>query len=531
MRYDLTLPLHLTLALGPELLLMAGAMVLALFAAWGGDADERQRAVGYGSVGLVLLTLTAVIWYWARGGSASPGVIAVDAFRWTADIVILVGTLLALLFATDYNDRAGITAGEGHVLVLFATSGMMLLAGARDLMIVFLGIELMSIATYVLAGMNRRSARAAESSLKYFLLGSFSTGFLLYGIALTYGATGSTNLVEIGARVGQYDLLGSPLLIAGIAMLVIGFCFKVAAAPFHMWAPDVYEGAPTPITAYMAAVVKAAAFVSFLRVFMEAFPDLLVTWHKAIWWLAVLTMIVGNVVALAQRSLKRMLAYSSVAHAGYLLVAVAVAGIFPEAQRTGAGLGMQAMLFYLLGYTLATMGAFAGITAASTDVEANPAIDDLAGLWLVRPGLAVAMAVFMLALLGFPLFGGIGFFAKFYLLNAALSAPSPQWRLAIAVVLTSVVSAGYYLRVVMVMFMRPRPEGAALPARAGGGTRFVIAATAVLIVALGLYPGALRSLFGGERLVQTMAGSPVMAAAPPHSVVPMPVAAPAVQQP
>jgi NADH-quinone oxidoreductase subunit N len=284
-----------------------------------------------------------------------------------------------------------------------------------------------------------------------------------------------------------------------------------------MWAPDVYEGAPTPITAYMAAVVKAAAFVSFLRVFVEAFPALLVRWHSAIWWLAVVTMVVGNVVALAQRSIKRILAYSSIAHAGYLLVCIAVAGIFPEDQRSGAAIGSQAMLFYLLAYTLATMGAFAVLSAASTDAEANPDLDDLAGLWLVRPGLAVAMSIFMLALLGFPVFGGIGFFAKWYLLNAALDAPSPQVRLAVAVVLTSVVSAGYYLRVVMVMFMRPRREGALLPGRAGFGTRAVIVSTAVLIIVLGLYPPALNRMFGRERVVQTPTAAALSARPDPVS--------------
>jgi NADH-quinone oxidoreductase subunit N len=502
MHYDLSIPWHLTLALGPDLLLMAGAMVLALFAAWAPESASRQRAVGWGSIVLVVLTMGVVLLYWSREPTSNAGIIAVDAFRWTADLVFLLGTLLALLFAIDYNDRAGITTGESHVLILFATSGMMLLAGARDLMIVFLGIELMSIATYVLAGLNRRSARAAESSLKYFLLGAFSTGFLLYGIALTYGATGSTNLGVIGERVILYQLGANGLLIAGIALLIIGFCFKVAAAPFHMWAPDVYEGAPTPTTAYMAAVVKAAAFVSFLRIMVEAFPTLLVTWHSAIWYLAVITMIVGNLVALAQRSLKRVLAYSSIAHAGYLLVTIAVAGIFPEDGRSGAVLGTSAMLFYLLAYTLATMGAFAVITAASTDVEANPHVDDLSGLWLVRPGLAVAMSIFMLALLGFPLFGGIGFFAKWYLLRAALDAPSPQIYAAIAIVLTSVISAGYYLRIVMVMFMRPRNEGALTPVRAGFATRTVIVGTAVLIIALGIWPPALDAFFRSERLVQ-----------------------------
>ena len=522
MHFDLSLPAHLTAALGPDLLLMVGAMLLALWAAWRPESAEHQRSVGWASIALVVATMAAVVLYWGRGTTTTAGPITADAFRWASDLVLLLGTLLTLLLAIDYNERSGITAGESHVLVLFATAGMMLLAAARDLIIVFLGIELMSVATYVLAGLNRRSARSAEGALKYFLLGAFSTAFLLYGIAFVYGATASTSFAVIADRIGQHGLFENPILLAGVGLMIIGFGFKVAAAPFHMWAPDVYEGAPTPITAYMAAVVKGAAFVSFLRLFIEAFPELLLTWHRPIWWLAVVTMVVGNVVALAQRNVKRMLAYSSIAHAGYLLVTLAVVGLFPEQQRTGAALGASAMVFYLLGYTLATFGAFAVISAVGGDGEGNVDIDEFGGLWHVRPGLAVAMAVFMLALLGFPLFGGIGFFAKWYVLRAALEAPAPQTRLAVAVVLTSVVSAGYYLRLVMVMFMRSREATARPVLRTGGVTRLVIGATAALIIILGVAPnlllGRMTDLHAGHQVVDR---DPGLA----QSVVPMPPAA------
>ncbi|HEY4672453.1 MAG TPA: NADH-quinone oxidoreductase subunit N, partial [Gemmatimonadaceae bacterium] len=399
------------------------------------------------------------------------------------DEILLIATIGTIAMSLDYNRREGITPGETHVLLLLATSGMMILAAARDLIIVFLGIELMSIAVYVLVGINRRTERSAEGAIKYFLLGAFSTAFLLYGTALVYGATGATNFVEIRDHIVRYSLERNGLLLVGIAMLVVGFGFKVAAAPFHMWAPDAYEGAPTPVTAYMAAAVKGAAFAAFFRLWLEAFPTLLTTWHQAVWWLAAITMVVGNVVALAQRNIKRLLAYSSIAHAGYILVALEV----------GTSLGSSAFIFYLFAYTIATLGAFGVVVALGRSGEDNMNVEDYAGLWSVRPGLAVAMAVFMLALLGFPIFGGIGFFAKWYVLQAAMQSAFPQTRLAIILVVTSVVSAGYYLYVVMVMFMKPRADTARLPERAGGWTQAVVWGSAAIILIFGLFPDAIVS--------------------------------------
>jgi NADH-quinone oxidoreductase subunit N len=416
----------------------------------------------------------------AKGDSVGPGIIAMDNFRWTADIVFLIATIGTIALSMDYNARQGITAGESHVLLLLATSGMMTLAAARDLIIVFLGIEIMSIAVYVLAGLNRRSERSAEGAIKYFLLGAFSTAFLLYGIALIYGAAASTNLVTIGSRVHELGLNGSALMAVGGALLLVGFGFKVAAAPFHMWAPDVYEGAPTPVTAYMAAAVKAAAYTAFLRVWLEAFPAISDQWHGAVWWLAAATMIVGNLIALAQKNIKRMLAYSSIAHAGYIMMAISI----------GTPAAVGAFMFYILAYTLATLGAFGVIVAQGEAGESHLNIDDYSGLWFVQPRTAVAMAIFMLALLGFPIFGGIGFLAKYWIIQSALQAPHPQTKLAIILVITSLVSAGYYLYVIMVMFMRPRQPDAFVAPRAGGWTRFVIAAAAVLIIVLGILPNS-----------------------------------------
>lgn len=483
MTFDLSLPAQLSGALGPDLFLMGGAMLLLLWSGWRPESDAHQRRIGILSMALCMFTMVLVGYYAREGYTATVGPIAVDNFRWAADEIFLIATVGTIAMSLDYNRREGITPGESHVLLLLATSGMMILAAARDLIIVFLGIELMSIAIYVLVGINRRRERSAEGAIKYFLLGAFSTAFLLYGIALVYGATGETNFARIAANIGKFQLEHNALLLVGVALLLVGFGFKVAAAPFHMWAPDVYEGAPTPITAYMAAAVKAAAFAAFFRLWLEAFPALLTTWHLPVWWLAAVTMVVGNLVALAQRNIKRLLAYSSIAHAGYILVALVV----------GTRLGSSAFMFYLFAYTMATLGAFAVIVALGTQGEDRMGVEEYAGLWTVRPGLAGAMAVFMLALLGFPIFGGIGFFAKWYVLQAALQAPFPQTRLAVLLVLTSVVSAGYYLYVVMVMFMKPRDNAASLPEPTGGWTGAVVWGSAAVILIFGLFPDAIVS--------------------------------------
>jgi NADH-quinone oxidoreductase subunit N len=475
---DLSVPMQLTIALGPDLLLMAGAMVLLLWASWRPDGAGHQRAVAMGSIVLTVVVAAVTWWYLLHGYESTSGPIAVDNFRWMADLIILAGTAFAIALARDDNDRQGIGIAETHVLILLASSGMMLLAAARDLMIVFLAVELMSIAVYALAGLNRRSIRAAEGALKYFLLGAFSSAFLLYGIALIYGATGTTSLPDIAARMSLIDSRSAILLLAGIAFLLVGFGFKVATVPFHMWAPDVYDGAPSAITAYMAATVKAAAFAAFLRVWLEAFPAAYSFWHTALAGLAIATMIVGNVVGLAQRNLKRLLAYSSIGHAGYLLVAIA-----PASPR-----GASAMLFYLFVYTLATFGAFGVIISLTRPGRQTVMIDELSGLWASRPWLATGMAVLMLALLGFPIFGGGGFFAKWYVLQAALQARVPQTTLAVVLVLTSVVSAGYYLYVIVVMFMRPPASDAEPAPPIPGLTRVVLAITVVGILALGVYP-------------------------------------------
>ncbi|MBK8645775.1 MAG: NADH-quinone oxidoreductase subunit N [Gemmatimonadetes bacterium] len=512
MHYDLSIPAQLTMALGPDLILLGGAMVLMLAAAWGPDSIARQRSVGLASIGLAVVVLVAVVFTATRNPTAGAGVIAVDGFRWAADALFLLAAIIAIALSVDYNAREGILAGEAHVLTIFAVGGMMLMAAARDLMVLFLGIELMSIAVYVLAGLNRRSARAAEGSLKYFLLGAFSTAFLLYGIALVYGATGSTNLTEIGARIASLNLSQSPMLLVGVALLLVGFGFKLAAAPFHMWAPDVYEGAPTPISGFMAAGVKAAAFAAFLRVWLEAFPGVYAEWHKAVWWIAATTMIVGNIIALQQKNLKRMLAYSSIGHTGFILVALAA----------GTPQAATAFLFYLFAYTLATMGAFAVLIAVGQSGSSGDRIEDLHGLWNTNPGLAISMMVFMLALLGFPVFGGMGFFAKWYVLQSAIQAPAPQIRLAIVLVLTSTISAGYYVPVVMAMFMKPRAADAPTVPAMPGLTKLVVGGAVALILFFGVYPDPIVRLAKASSSlgVPAATGAPAQPGAPAPSTAP-----------
>lgn len=491
MPLELARPLHLVFALGPDIILATGAMLLLIWSAWRPDSASHQRSVGVASIVVVALTTAAVIWFLLRGDvTLAPGAIAVDTFRWLSAIILLLGTGLTIAMAIDYNERESMGAAESHVLILLAASGMLLLAAARDMILVFLGIELVSICAYALSAMNRRSVRGAEGALKYFLLGAFATGFLLYGMALVYGATGHTNIALIGTSLREAGLASTPLVLIGIALLLVGFAFKVAAAPFHMWAPDVYEGAPTPVTGFMAASVKAAVFVAFLRVWIEAFLPAFGVWQSVLVGLAIVTMVAGNLIALSQRNIKRLLAYSSIAHAGYLLVAIAA----------GTVVGVEALLFYLFAYTLATMGAFAIVSAVGNAGEANLRVEDYAGLWSIRPWMAAAMAVFMLALLGFPVFGGIGFLAKWYIVRAALQAPTPLITLAVVLMITSVISAGYYLYVVMVMFMRPRAADAAPVLRSGGMTRAVIIASAILILVLGIYPQPLLDAArGGNR--------------------------------
>jgi NADH-quinone oxidoreductase subunit N len=466
------------LALAPELVLTFWCLVVMVWVAWRHESFEDQWVAGILSLVGLVASLGTVLWLWSRDPRAAQlaGMMALDPYRYATAVLFLLGAILTVLLSLGYLKREGIRIPEYYILLLFGTLGMLFLGGGSDLIVIFLGLELMSVAVYVLAGIDRRSVFCAEAALKYFLLGAFASGFFLYGIALTYGATGTTNLVSMGAQISGFALGSNLMALLGLGLLLVGFAFKVAAVPFHTWAPDVYDGSPTPVTGYMAAAVKAAGFAALLRILFHSFGEVAV-WREALWWLAVITMVAGNLVALAQRQLKRMLAYSSIAHAGYLLAAVV----------SGNTAGAAAFLFYALAYTLMTIGAFAVLAAAGRGGERSVSIDDLNGLGGRRPWLAAAMTVFMLSLLGFP--GTAGFIGKWYILSAAIEAD--QALLAVMLVLTSVISAGYYLPPIMAMYMRaPGSLTAHEDTRIIGGARLVVGVSAVLLVVFGFWPNA-----------------------------------------
>lgn len=368
------------------------------------------------------------------------GMFTSDGFAIFFKITILIIAFLTILVSMGYASREGIGLGEYYALLLFAALGMMLMAGGTHLIVIFLGLETMSISIYILAGMMREDRKSVESAFKYFLLGAFATGFLLYGIAFLYGATGSLSLKDIASYIATQKLLGSPMLLLSLALLTIGFGFKIASVPFHMWTPDVYEGAPTSVTAFMATGVKAAGFAALIRVFFTALPDFRPDWTSIMWLIAVATMTVGNIVAISQNNIKRMLAYSSIAHAGYILVAFVA----------GNPLGISAMLFYLMAYAFMNLGAFTCVILLGKKGEENTLITDYAGVGFKYPLLAASMTIFILSMAGIPPLGG--FMAKFYVFSAAVEAK--YYWLAILGVLNSAISVYYYLRVTVLMYFR-----------------------------------------------------------------------------
>jgi len=371
------------------------------------------------------------------------GMVVLDGFSTFVNALLLVSGLLGIALAYGYVKRMGIERGEYYTLLLFSVTGMMLMAQAADLIIVFLALELLSIPLYVLAAFARPKVESEEAGLKYFLLGAFSTGFVVYGIALIFGATGATSLAAIvqSASNGTSSLL----LTIGAALLLIGFGFKVAAVPFHMWTPDVYQGAPTAVTAFMSSGAKIAGFAALLRVFATAFPSIAVDMTDIFWALAALTMILGNVVAIAQTDIKRLLAYSSIAHAGYILMA-----FVPYGNAEVRDVSIAAGLFYLVSYAFTNFGAWGVVIALEKSEGKGLALNDYAGLSKKHPALAAAMAVFMLSLIGLP--PTIGLIGKIYLFRAVIDGGFTG--LAIIGVLTSLISAFYYLRVVVIMYMR-----------------------------------------------------------------------------
>lgn len=468
-------------ALLPEIVLSAWAMVVLL-----GGVSRRTKhgAPGDGADALRWLALSGLIvsgllngWLYGVTVLGDPGMVTVDPFRLFANWILLLGAALTLLISAQYVREQRLQAGEFYTLVLLATVGMMIMVGTRNLIVLFLALETMSIAGYVLTGYNRRDRRSAEAGLKYFILGAFSSAFLLYGIALVWGATGSVALPQIAETI-ETGAGFAGLLLAGMGLIGVGFAFKVAAVPFHMWTPDVYEGAPTPSTAFMAVAVKSASVLAFVRVFLEAFWNLYDAWYPVAWWLAALTIVVGNLIALCQTSVKRMLAYSSVAHGGYLLVGLTAA----NQVSTGA------ILFYLLVYTLMNAGAFGIVMTVGGHGEEHLELGDYAGVGWSQPLLGVLFTVFLLSLAGFP--GTGGFMAKIFLLQGAIA--SRLWTLALLLALGTVISYYYYLRVAWYMWMKPAgaDDPTELPT-AAVPMQVALVGAAVLILYVGVFPGEL----------------------------------------
>jgi NADH-quinone oxidoreductase subunit N len=453
------------------LLCVVAAAIAAMVAEALRTPGERMPIAPLGIIGLIgAAASTYLLW---NHRAESFGVVVADNYAlfviWT---LIIVG-VLSLTLSVSVVEREGLPSGEYYALMLFSLSGMMLMAMATDLLVIFLALEVLSLAIYVLTGIRRDSPVATEAAFKYFLLGAFASAFFLYGIAFTYGLTGSTKLDRIAAVFASQSMAPGPLHLVAMGLLLVGFAFKVSAVPFHMWTPDAYEGAPPAVTGFMSTGVKAAAFAAFVRVFLTSFESLQPDWSVVLWVIAAATMVIGTVVGVAQSSVKRMLAYSSIGHGGYLLVALIAANQTAK----------SAILFYLLTYAVTNLGAFGVIGLLETADRPRDQIRDYAGLWNEHPGLSALMTIFLLSLGGFPPFGG--FIAKWYVFTAAMEG-GYSW-LAIIGVLTSVVSVYFYLRVVVMMYMTPASGPMQLPAvpKVAG---VALVASALIIVYLGILP-------------------------------------------
>lgn len=475
------------------LVALAGAVQFALTWLW----RDRPRtlgailtALGFGAA----LGVTA--WQWLAYsnpglqfadrtlvGTASllEGMFVVDGVALFTTFTVCLAGLITIPLGFSYAEERRIHRGEYYPLLLFTATGMTLLAASGDLLMVFISIEILSISLYILSGFAKRDLNSQESALKYFLLGAFSSALLLYGIALVYGITGSTNIAEAGVAFRNADP-DSTLALVAMGLLLVGFGFKTSLVPFHMWTPDVYQGAPTPVVAFMAGATKAAAFAAFVRVFVGAFGELQWTWEPVVSAIAVLTMLAGSILAVVQTDLKRMLGYSAIAHAGYVLLGLTAVN------RSG----ISGVLFYLLIYTFMSLGSFGVLGLLERRERKAVVLDDLRGLGRRYPFAATVFALFLLSLAGIP--GTAGFVAKFAVFRAAIQAD--QVGLVIVAVISSVIAAFFYIRVIVAMFMDPEPEDAAVapPLASTTGTSFGLAVAAAAVVAFGLLPGALVEL-------------------------------------
>jgi NADH-quinone oxidoreductase subunit N len=457
----------------PEIVLCFFGLLIMVIDPFIAAAKKRSMA-WLGLVGAVLALISVHVV--ARDpGPAYSDLISSDQFSIFVHVIVIVAAILAILGSMNYLDQEGLQRGEYYALVLFATAGMGILGGANELVTAFIGLEMSSISTYILAGFRRHAEKSNEASLKYFLLGSFATAFFLYGIAMVYGATGSTKIDAVQTFLAAQSST-PPLAILGLGLMFVGLGFKVVAAPFQIYGPDVYEGAPTPVTALLASAPKAATFAIMLRIFVVAFGASANLWFWAIFVSAVLTMFIGNLAALVQSNVKRMLAYSSIAHAGYILVAFAAS----------TAVGVAAVLFYLSAYVLMKVGAFLVVAHLGQQGEKRLEIRDYAGLGSKQPVLAACFSLFLLSLLGLPATGG--FLGKFFAFQAALDVRDPRfvWLVVIAAI-NSVIGAYYYLRVIIVMYFS-QPSKDYLPTTVAPALSFALAIAAIGTIYLGILP-------------------------------------------
>ncbi|HEY8561865.1 MAG TPA: NADH-quinone oxidoreductase subunit N [Pyrinomonadaceae bacterium] len=483
-------------AILPETIVAVTGIIVMLYDSF--FPKQRHVTTGISLLGLAASAFVLISMWGGRPETSWNGMVTNDSLRMSFSIVALLTTAATLLLSSVWVDNEKIPEGEYHALLLFATFGMMFMASGSDLVIMFLGLETLSIATYVMAGLRKSDLKSNESAMKYFILGSFASAFLLYGMALIYGATGSTNVAEIATRIADPNF--PALLLIGGAMLMIGFGFKVATVPFHVWTPDVYEGAPTPITAFMAVGSKSAAFASFVRVFVLGFPlvagsqasaYLHESWISALAVMAMLTMIVGNVAAIVQNNVKRMLAYSSIAHAGYALVGFIGAGVAQTAQARDAAIASVA--FYMLTYAVTNLGAFAIVTLLGQKNDRRTEFEDYNGIGFKSPVLAFTLSLFMLSLFGLPLTAG--FMGKVLVFRPALESGNPLLALVVIVaVIGSAISAYYYLRLIVVMFFRERTTDWA-PPRIPATLAAVLLITVVGVLYFGIFSNGVIDKF------------------------------------
>jgi NADH-quinone oxidoreductase subunit N len=456
----------------PEIILtIFGTLIMFLEAL----LSERQKKM-FGPISVLGLAaaLVGAIVANSDPGAAFSNMLMVDSFATFFRVLVIGVGLVAIFSSTDYLERERSSGGEYYALILFSIVGQCVMASANELIMIFIGLEISSIASYILAGYLRDDPRNNESALKYFLLGSFATAFLLYGVAWIYGLTGSTNLTNIRAALMSGHAPPIALVGTAAALMFVGFGFKISAAPFQVWAPDVYQGAPAPVAAFLSVGPKAAAFAILLRVFLTAFGPVSGQWEPFVWGCALATMIVGNFAAIQQTNIKRMLAYSSIAHAGYVLVAV----------TAHSDVGAAAAMFYLAAYAFTNLGAFAVVTQVSRKGEKYVNIDDFAGLAQRQPAMAAMLTIFLLSLIGVPLTGG--FFGKFYIFKAALDA-NLVW-LTVLGLLNSAVAAFYYLRILVVMYMNEPGESADDLAPVGAAMKIAVYASAIGTLILGIFP-------------------------------------------